>query len=128
MSWVGFQFRIYITEVFGSTGFENNGFSGIANILAIPQLRFCIKKAQSNGFPGIMDKMAIPNWSGTSENLCTSCGKLNLNHKTLGSNAKNVKRYSKNFDFEYFLGQNLKIAWRIILAAIHHKQFSYDLN
>ena len=42
---------------------------------------------------------------------------------------KNVKNHSKNFDFEYFLGQNLKIACRIMLAAIHHhKQFSYDLD
>ena len=39
------------------------------DILAIPKLKFCIKKAQNNGFPGITDKMAIPNWSATSENL-----------------------------------------------------------
>ena len=43
------------TEVFGSTGFRNNGF------LAIPKLKFCIIKGQSNGFPEITDKMAIPN-------------------------------------------------------------------
>ena len=49
------------TEVFRSTGFGNNRFSGITDILAIPKLKFCIKRAQSNGFPGITDKMAIPN-------------------------------------------------------------------
>ena len=27
-----------------------------------------------------------------------------------------------------FLGQNLKIARRIMLAAIHHKQLSYNLD
>ena len=59
------------TEVFGSTGFGNNGFSGIMDILAIPKLKICIKKAQSNGFSGVTDKMAMPNLSVTSENLCT---------------------------------------------------------
>ena len=49
------------TEVFGSTGFGNNGFSGITDIFAIPKLKFCIKRAQSNGFSGVTDKMAIPN-------------------------------------------------------------------
>ena len=49
------------TEVFGSTGFGNNGFSGVTDILAIPELKFSIKKAQSNGFSGVTDKMAIPN-------------------------------------------------------------------
>ena len=49
------------TEVFGSTGFGNNEFSGITDILAIPKLKFSIKNAQSNGFPGITDKMVIPN-------------------------------------------------------------------
>ena len=49
------------TEVFGSTGFGNNGFSGITDILAIPKLKFSIKNVQSNGFPGITDKMVIPN-------------------------------------------------------------------
>ena len=58
------------TDVFGSTGFGNNGFSGITDILAIPKLKFCIKNTQNNGFSGITDKMAIPKWSGTSENLC----------------------------------------------------------
>ena len=48
------------TEVFGSTGFGNNGFSGITDILTIPKLKFSIKKVQSNGFPGVTDKMAIP--------------------------------------------------------------------
>ena len=48
------------TEVFGSTGFGINGFSGIADILAIPKLRFCIEKVQSNGLTGITDKTAIP--------------------------------------------------------------------
>ena len=33
------------TEVFGSTGFGNNGLSGIRNILAMPKLKFCIKKS-----------------------------------------------------------------------------------
>ena len=50
-----------ITEVFGSTGFENNRFSGITDIFAIPKLKFSIKKVQSNGFPGITDELAIPN-------------------------------------------------------------------
>ena len=58
------------TEVFGNTGFGNNGFSGIMDIFAIPKLKFSIKKVQSNGFTEITDKMAIPNWSVTSENLC----------------------------------------------------------
>ena len=49
------------TEVFGSTGFGNNGFSGVTDILAIPKLKFSIKNAQSNGFLGLTDKMAIPN-------------------------------------------------------------------
>ena len=49
------------TEVFGSNGFGNNGFSGITDILAIPKLKFYIKNVQSNGFPGITDKMASPN-------------------------------------------------------------------
>ena len=62
-----------ITEVFGSTGFGNNGLSGVTDILTIPKLKISIKKAQSNGFSGITDKMASPNRSGTSENLCTSC-------------------------------------------------------
>ena len=62
---------IATTQVFGSNGFGNNGFSGITDILAIPKLKFFIKKAQSNGFSGVTDKMAIPNWSVTSENLCT---------------------------------------------------------
>ena len=49
------------TEVFGSTGFGNNGFSGITDILAIPKLKFSIKNVQSNGFSGVTDKMAFPN-------------------------------------------------------------------
>ena len=48
------------TEIFGSNGFGNTGFSGITDILAIPKLKFSIKKAQSNGFSGVTDKMAIP--------------------------------------------------------------------
>ena len=38
------------TEVFGSTGFENRGFSGVTDIFAIPKLKFSIKKAQSKDF------------------------------------------------------------------------------
>ena len=67
----GFSQVICYTEVFKSTGFGNNGFSGVTDILAIPKVKFSIKKAQSNGFSGVTDKMAIPDWSGTSENLCT---------------------------------------------------------
>ena len=46
---------------FGSTGFGNNGFSGVTDIFAIPELKFSIKQVQSNGFPGVTDKMDIPN-------------------------------------------------------------------
>ena len=46
--------------------------SEITDILAIPKLKICIKKAQSNGFSGIADKLDIPNCTGTSENLCVS--------------------------------------------------------
>ena len=53
--------KMYNTEVFGSTGFVNTGFSGITDILEIPNLKFYIKKVQSNGFSGVTDKMAIPN-------------------------------------------------------------------
>ena len=60
------------TEVLGSTGFWNNGFSGIRDISAIPKLKFCIKNAQSNRFPKITDKVAIPKWSVPSKNLCRS--------------------------------------------------------
>ena len=49
-----------ITEIFGSTRFGNDGFSEITDILAIPELKFSIKKGQSNGFPRITDKMGIP--------------------------------------------------------------------
>ena len=49
------------SEVFGSTGFGNNGFSGVTDILAIPKLKFYIKNVQSNGFSGVTDKMASPN-------------------------------------------------------------------
>ena len=52
--------RITTTEVFGSNGFRNKEFSGITDILTIPKLKFCIKKAQSNIFLGVIDKMAIP--------------------------------------------------------------------
>ena len=38
----------------------------VIDILAIPKLRFCFKKAQSNGFQGITDKIAIPYCSVTS--------------------------------------------------------------
>ena len=34
------------TEVFGSNGFGNYGFSGLADLFAIPKLKFCIKIAQ----------------------------------------------------------------------------------
>ena len=67
--------KIFTTEVFGSTGFGNNGFSGVTDILAIPKLKFYIKNVHSNGFPGITDKMAIrahPELSVTSENLCNT--------------------------------------------------------
>ena len=47
------------TEVFGSTGFGNRGFSRITDILAIPKMKFSIKKVQSKGFSGVKDKMAI---------------------------------------------------------------------
>ena len=58
--------------MFGSTGFGDNWFSGITDILAIPTLKFCTKKAQSNGYSGVTDKIPIPNRSVTSENLCIS--------------------------------------------------------
>ena len=53
--------KMSLAEVFGSTGFGNNGFSGVMDILEIPNLKFSIKKVQSNGFSGVTDKMAIPN-------------------------------------------------------------------
>ena len=49
------------TEVFGSTEFGNNGFSGVTDVFAIPKLKISIKNVQSNGFSGVTDKMAIPN-------------------------------------------------------------------
>ena len=55
----GFRIPAY-TEVFGSTGFGNTGFSGITDIFAIPKLKFFIKKVRIKEFPGVMDKMAIP--------------------------------------------------------------------
>ena len=47
-------FEILYTDLFGSTGLGNNRFLGIMDILTIPKLRFCIKKAQSSGFPGMV--------------------------------------------------------------------------
>ena len=55
-----FKSTNHITEVFGSTGLGNNGFSGVMDILAIPKLKFYIENVHSSGFPGITDKMAIP--------------------------------------------------------------------
>ena len=68
--------------LFGSNG--NNWSSGITDMLAIPKLKFSIKKAQSNGFSGVTDKKAIPNWFGTSENFCIyMVGSASKGHKAL---------------------------------------------
>ena len=37
---------LLVTEVFGSTGLRNTGFSGIMDIFAIPKLKFSIKKSR----------------------------------------------------------------------------------
>ena len=39
---------------------EVPNFLGVKDILAIPKLKFYIKKVQSNGFSGITGKLAIP--------------------------------------------------------------------
>ena len=83
---------IISTEVFGSTGFGNNGFSGVTDIFAIPKLKFYIKNVQSIGFPRITDKMASPNWSVTSENLCT----LKCQSKIVGQKSFARKSLRKN--------------------------------
>ena len=55
------------TEVFGSTCFSVT----FQTFFQFPHWNFQLKMAKVTEIPGVMNKMINPNWSVTSENLCT---------------------------------------------------------
>ena len=105
------------TEVFGGTGFGNNIFSEITDILAIPNLRFCVKKVESKRFSGIRDKIAFPNWSGTSENLCNyPLDSFTIRPPQVKQKCRGFRKYpiSWGWSFRPLLPKNL-LLWALLM-------------